>query len=307
VLRAIESSWFKLWVMSLETGRNSATALLVLSSVLWGSSFVSIKIGLAYLNAFEFAFLRMALSAAILFAVFAPYRKISKSLFKEPAVWSLGILNGLAFTIQFVGLVYTTAAKTALLVDLNVVFVAMLSWKFLGEKFGARKGLGVSLGVLGAVLVATNGNFTALNGSEFFGDALVFSSGLIWAFFIILHKHAFSKAERTVAGLSSAVMFVTALALLPMAIISNSLHPAAVTVQGWVIVAYTAIMCTVLPYVFWLAGLKTVTATVASVIGLLEIIFAMALSTLLLGETYTPGTLIGAGLILLSAFAVAET
>lgn len=37
------------------TGRNSATALLVLSSILWGSSFVSIKIGLSYLNAFEFA------------------------------------------------------------------------------------------------------------------------------------------------------------------------------------------------------------------------------------------------------------
>lgn len=248
----------------------------------------------------------MALSAVVLFVVFVPYRKISKSLFKEPTVWALGLLNGVAYTIQFVGLLYTTPAKTALLVNLNVIFVAMLSWKFLGEKFGTRKGLGVSLGVIGAVLVTTNGNLAALSRGEFFGDILVFSSGLIWVFFIVLHKHAFSKTERTVAGLSSVVMFVTALVLLPMALLSGSLHPTTITFQGWVMVAYTAIMCTVLPYVFWLAGLKTVTATIASVIGLLEIIFAMALSTLLLGETYTPATLIGAVLILLSSLAVAE-
>jgi hypothetical protein len=65
----------------------------VLSSLLWGSSFVSIKIGLSYLNAFEFAFLRMGLSVVVLFVVFVPYRKISKALFMEPTVWALGLLG----------------------------------------------------------------------------------------------------------------------------------------------------------------------------------------------------------------------
>ncbi len=290
----------------METGKNSATILLVLSSILWGSSFVSIKIGLSYLNAFEFAFLRMAVSTAILFVVFIPYRKISAALFKEPSVWALGLLNGVGFTIQFVGLLYTTLAKTALLIDLNVIFVAMLSWKMFGESFNARKKLGVLLGVFGAILVTTNGDLTTLARGEFFGDILVFSSGLIWAFFIVLHKQVFSKEERSVASVSSVVMFVTAIALLPMALLSGSLHPTAVTFQGWVTVAYTAIVCTVLPYAFWLAALKTVTATIASVIGMLEIVFAMALSTLLLGETYTAVTLLGAVLVLLSVLAVAE-
>lgn len=290
----------------MRTGKNSATVLLVLSSILWGSSFVSIKIGLSYLNAFEFAFLRMAVSTAILFVVFIPYRKISVALLREPSVWALGLLNGAGFTIQFVGLLYTTPAKTALLIDLNVIFVAMLSWKMFGESFNARKKLGVLLGVFGAILITTNGDLTTLARGEFFGDILVFSSGLIWAFFIVLHKRVVSKEERSVAGLSSVVMFVTAIALFPLAFLSGSLHPTAMTFQGWVTVAYTAIVCTVLPYAFWLAALKTVTATIASVIGMLEIVFAMALSTLLLGESYTAITLLGAVLVLLSVLAVAE-
>jgi drug/metabolite transporter (DMT)-like permease len=246
----------------------------------------------------------MAVSAAVLFVVFIPRRKINITFLKDPNIWALGILNGAGFTIQFVGLLNTTPAKTALLIDLNVIFVAMLSWKLFGESFDIRKKLGVLIGVLGAILVTTNGDLATLGRGELFGDVLVFSSGLIWAFFIVLHKRVVSKEERSVVGLSSVVMFITALVLFPMALLAGSLHPTAVTFQGWAMVAYTAIVCTVLPYAFWLAALKTVTATIASVIGMLEIVCAMALSTLLLGETYTSVTLFGAILVLLSVLAV---
>ncbi len=287
--------------------KESAFVLLIISSVLWGSTFVSVKIGLAYLNAYNFAFLRLAVAALILLPALGLHGEFRAPALKERVVWLLGLLNGIAFSLQFVGLLYTTAAKTALLVDLNVIVVALLSWKVFQESFGPRKKVGVILGVLGAVLITTNGNLSTLANGELVGDLLVFSAGLIWAFFIVLHKHVLLRRDRNVIEMSAVVMLATAFLLAPMAIFFGGLDLVAVPLVGWEWVAYTALIGTVLPYGLWVLALKSVTATIASVVGMLEIVAAMILSSLLLKESYSMITLLGAVLIFVSILAVAES
>ena len=287
--------------------KESAFVLLIISSVLWGSTFVSVKIGLAYLNAYNFAFLRLAVAALVLLPALGLHGEFRAPALKERAVWLLGLLNGIAFSLQFVGLLYTTAAKTALLVDLNVIVVALLSWKVFQESFGPRKKVGVILGVLGAVLITTNGNLSTLANGELVGDLLVFSAGLIWAFFIVLHKRVLLRRDRNVIEMSAVVMLATAFLLAPMAIFFGGLNLVAVPLVGWEWVAYTALIGTVLPYGLWVLALKSVTATIASVVGMLEIVAAMILSSLLLKESYSMITLLGAVLIFASILAVAES
>jgi drug/metabolite transporter (DMT)-like permease len=281
--------------------------MLTLSSILWGGSFVSVKIGLDYVNPYDFAFLRLATSAVILLAVLGTQRKFELTAFKEPSVWLLGVLNGVGFTLQFVGLLYTTAAKTALLVDLNVVVIAILSWSLFGESFGSRKKLGVVLGVLGAVMITTNGDLSTLTQGQLVGDVLVFIAGLVWAVFIVLHKRLQTSRTRNVIEMSATVQSTTALSLLPMALILGGLDTSSVSVPGWEWVAISAVVCTVLPYALWVSALRAVTATIAAVFGMLEVVAAMVLSTLMLGEHYTEITLLGAVLVLTSIVAVAET
>ena len=291
----------------MEEGSTSAFALLVASSVLWGSSFVSIKIGLSYVGAYDFAFLRLAITAATLLAVLASLGKFRSNLLKEPTVWLLGLLNGAAYALQFVGLQYTTAAKTALLIDLNVIVVALLSWRMFREAFGLRKRLGVVLGVLGALLITTNGNPASLAKGELKGDLIVFVSGLVWALFIVLHKRVLMQRDRNVIELSAVVMLATSLVLLPVALLFEGLQFGTIPIEGWAWVGFTALACTVVPYLLWVAALKAVTATITSVVGLLEILAAMVLSSVLLGETYATVTLLGAVLVFASILAVAES
>jgi drug/metabolite transporter (DMT)-like permease len=286
---------------------DSAIALLVISSVLWGSSFVSVKIGLAYVNVYDFAFLRLAVASVILFVILILLGKFKPAALRDGSVWILGLLNGTAFSLQYVGLLFTTAAKTALLVDLNVIVVAVLSWRLFRESFGLRKQLAVILGALGAVMITTNDDLSSLGQGELFGDVLVFSAGLVWAFFIVMHKKLLLRSERNVVELSAVVMLVTAVLLSPMAALFGGLNLRAVSIEGWGWVAFIAIGCTVLPYALWILALKAVTATIASVVGMLEIVAAMILSTLLLGEAYSILTIVGAAMILLSILAVAES
>jgi len=287
--------------------RSAALALLVLSSILWGSSFVSVKIGLAYVDPYNFAFLRLVFGASVLLIVLLLRRRFRFAVLKQRSVWFLGILNGGGFLLQYVGLVFTTAAKTALLIDINVLIVAILSWWLFQEPFGKWKQLSVLVGVVGAVMITTNGDLSSLTSGQLLGDALVFLAGLVWAFFIVLHKQILLEKDQDVIELSTVVMLATALVLFLPAIILGRLPSSVIPVQGWALVAYTAIACTVLPYAMWIFALKAVTATVATVVGMFEIVATMILSSLFLGEVYNTTTLIGALLILVALFAVTES
>ena len=290
-----------------EGSNNSAIALLVITSVLWGSSFVAIKIGLTFVDAYDFAFLRLAVTAGTLFIVLVTRGTFRSKALKEPAIWALGLLSGMGYLLQFLGLEYTTAAKTALLIDLNVIVVAILSWRIFAESFGLRKQLGVILGVVGAALITTNGDLSSLAQGELKGDFLAFISGLLFALFIVLHKRLQMQRDRNVIEMSSVVMLATAIVLFPAALFLGGLNMRSISVEGWAWVAFTAIVCTVMPYALWISALKAVTATIASVVGLLEIVTAMVLSTVLLGESYATATLLGAILVLVSILAVAES
>ena len=217
------------------------------------------------------------------------------------------MLNGFGFMLQYTGLVLTTAAKTALLVDLNVIAVAILSWKFYKEPMTSSKLLGVVLGVMGAVLITTNGNPSAMAHGELSGDVLVFLAGLSWAAFIVLHKKFQTQKQMDPVELSAVVMVITALSLFPSSLVFGSLGFERIPLQGWEWIGFIALACTVVPYAIWVAALRAVSATVAAIMGMLEIVVAMILSTVFLGEAYSNMTLIGAVLILLSVFAVAES
>jgi drug/metabolite transporter (DMT)-like permease len=287
--------------------RSAALGLLVLSSILWGSSFVSVKIGLEYVDPYDFAFLRLAFAAPVLLVVLLLRKRFRFAVLKQKSVWFLGILNSGGFVLQYVGLKFTTAAKTALLIDLNVLIVAILSWWLFQESFGKRKQIGVFLGVLGAVMVTTNGDLSSLTSGQLLGDVLVFSAGLAWALFIVLHKQILLEKDQDAIQLSAVVMIATALLLLPAAVFLGGFPWSSIPVQGWQLVAYTAIACTVLPYAMWVVALKAVTATVATVVGMLEIVAAMVMSSFFLGEVYNTTTLIGALIVLVALFAVAES
>jgi drug/metabolite transporter (DMT)-like permease len=286
---------------------NFAIALLVVSSILWGGSFVSAKIGLEYVNAYDFAFLRMAIASAILVSALGLRGGMKASVLKETSFWMLGLLNGVAFALQYVGLVFTSAGKAALLVNLNIVMVALLSWRVFRERFGLSKMFGVGLGVTGGALIATNGNLSTLFQGEMFGDLLVFSASLVWAFFIVLNKWVLTRVEADSIQISAVVMLATAVVLLPFAVVFGGLNVGAVSGVGWAWVAFTAIVCTALPYGLWILALKAVTATMASLVAMLEIVAAMILSGILLGETYSTATVVGAAMVLASILAVVQS
>jgi drug/metabolite transporter (DMT)-like permease len=278
-----------------------ALVFTVFAGILWGSSFPMIKIGLKFVDAYMFAFLRFFLASALMFLILLFTRKLAFGFSKRQILF-LGVLNGFSYLLQYVGMAFTTASKSSLLVNLTAVWVAVLSLFILKEKFGSKKLFGIVFGIVGVFLVTTNLNFLELTRGTLVGDILVLSAGIIWSFFIIYNKKFVANSENTFQ-LMSWVLFVTVLPLVPFVSLSSNLS-LNLPIEAWVAIGYTAVFCWIVPYYLWLKGLKHISSATSTVVLLIEIVVAVIISNLTLGEGFTLISSAGALLISLAVILV---
>lgn len=265
---------------------------------MWGTSFPAIKIGLKYVDPYQFVFLRFFLASLIMFFVLLIKGNLGFEFAKRRTIWFLGIANGVAYLFQYVGMNSTSASKSSLLVNLSAIWVAVLSWLILKERLGIKRGSGILFGILGVFLVTTNLNFQTLGQGAIFSDLLVILSGVVWAFFIVYDKQLVSNAGDIIQPITW-VLFVTMLPLVPSLFFSTS-APSQLPIEAWLAIAYTAIFCWVIPYYLWSEGLKSISPVNSTIILLTEVLVALAVSSILLNDVLTLISGIGAFFIIVA-------
>jgi drug/metabolite transporter (DMT)-like permease len=282
-------------------GQRGAVVATLAAGLLWGSSFAVVKIGLGSIDPFWFVFLRFATASVVAFGVSIATGRTREVLvlLRNPLVIGLGVSNAAGFVFQFKGQTMTTAANAALLINASTIFVALASRVVFRERFGPHKVIAVIVGMLGVFLVTTGGRLSMTAGPALRGDLLVVAAAFLWTFFIVLDKKIVNDAAPDVRALTTAMVTITALAALPVALLLGRGGVPALS-RAWWPVPYTAVFCTVVPFFLWTWGLKRISATTSCVVLLVEVVFALALAALLLGERLSSGGLLGSALILAS-------
>jgi len=286
----------------LADNKKKALLLTALAGFLWGTSFPAIKIGLQYMDAYTFAFLRFLVAALIMFFVLLLTGNFTLKFSKKRLLLFLGISNGVAYLLQYIGMVFTTASKSSLFVNLSAVWVALISPIVLKEHLGGKKIVGVTVSLIGVVLMTTNLDFSSLNQGTIMGDLLVIGAGFLWALFIVYNKPLIKDNQNLVQSMTWLLIF-TLLPLIPTAAFSVSTF-ASLPLDAWTAIFYTAIFCWVIPYYLWLKGLRHISAATSSVVLLTEIIVAVAIATLALGEVLTVISGVGALFIIIAILIV---
>ena len=282
--------------------RKKAILYTVLAGFLWGTSFPSIKIGLQYMTPFTFVFMRFLVASVTMFSVMLITKNISFNFNNKRLIFLMGIINGVAYLLQYVGMVHTLAFASSLFVNLSVVWVALLSPLALKERLGSKKVVGVLLSLVGVVMMTTNLDFGSLGTVDVIGNLLVISAGILWAVFIIYNKPLVKETTNLIQSMTWILLF-TMIPLLPIATFSME-NVFTLSWDAWLAIGYTAIVCWVLPYYFWLKGLKQISPVTSAIVLLTEIIVAVIISTIFLGEILTIISGIGAGIIILAILLV---
>ncbi len=281
--------------------RNRDAFLILLASVLWGTSFPGSKLTLGTVDPLFLTFARMALGALLGLVVLAAMRRLDLRVFREPLVWILGAINAVGFDLQNEGILLTTATKTALLVNVNVVIIPALMVVFFRETMTRTKVAGILIGTFGVVVIATKLDPASLAGGQFAGDLLVFVAGVVWGFYVVGAKRMVDRGGDCVA-LAAGILSTTALlAAIPLFFVG---WPLPTSESGWLGIVYLGLVPTFTPLMLYVASMRTISPTISGILILLEVVVAAVLSFVLLQDALSAYTVAGGAMILLGAFVV---
>lgn len=281
----------------MDVGERRYEGLILFASFLWGTSFVAAKIGLEDADPFLYTMVRFLLGSAVLFIAMFFSGRFDAGIMRNRLVWLIAFLNACAYQLQHIGISMTTATNAVLLVDINVVFVALIAAVVLKEKIGPRIAAGMLIGLSGVVAVTTGGDPGSILSGTFTGNIAVFVSGILWAFFIVYQKKLLIT-ERNVMMVTTAVIFATAVFLVPMSVLLT--RNWSLSSSGWMSVIYTGIFCSGIAFLAYNAGLRRVGATSSSILLLMEIVFGILLAVVLLDEIPPPEVAVGGALIVIA-------
>ncbi len=282
--------------------KKKAVLMTILAGFLWGTSFPAIKIGLQYMDPYTFVFLRFLTASLTMLLILVISGKASFNFNKKRLVIFLGVVNGVAYMLEYVGMASTTASKSSLFINLSAVWVALLCPLLLRERLGGKKAVGVGVSMAGVVLMTTNLNVASLTQGAIIGDVLVVGAGIAWAIFMVYNKPLANSSKSLVLPMTLLLVF-TLLPLLPTGLLSAGSF-ASLPLEAWLAILYTAVLCWVLPYYLWLKGLQHLSPVTSAIVLLTEIVVAVTISTLFLGEVFTAISGVGAVLIVIAILLV---
>jgi drug/metabolite transporter (DMT)-like permease len=273
----------------------AAAAIMVGLTFSWGLNGVAAKLSYAGFSPVFVSVVRSAL-AGLVVLLWCRYRGIR--LFEsDGTLWPgllAGLLFGAEFVLIFVGLEFTTVARSALMVNTMPFWVLVGAHFLLGEHMTLRKWMGLAMAFAGVVLVFSDK--LSLPGPEAItGDIMCLGAGILWAATTLVIKKSrlsTTSAEKLLLY-QLAVSAVMTLPLLPLAGPAlreiSPLATGALLFQAVYIVAFT--------YILWFWLMRRYPAAGLSSFAFLTPAFGVLCGGFLLGEPLSARILAALGLI----------
>ena len=264
-----------------EDKRSIAIFLLLLTTVLWGTTFIITRTLIQDIPIFLYMGLRNLIGLIGFAPLLITFKKINKQIL------SFGIFAGViyffAMFFQTWGLQTTTAGKAGFVTGLSTIAVPFMAYLIYKKALDKKIWIAVSLSVVGMALLLLEGE-----SGIFIGDWLVLACAFLFAYFIVINDkyvrlvdvYLYSMVQlATVTGLSYLFSF-----LLGESYDLFSIEP---NLIFWLIMIYLGIGVTTSTFLFQNWGQQHVESSIVAIIFTLEPVFAMLFGILLGNETMT--------------------
>jgi len=208
----------------------------------------------------------------------------------------------LLYLFQFIGITETNAPTASVLINMNVIFIAILSGLFLHELLSKRRIAGILLSFLGVIVIMLSDlsvqhlSFTSV---FFIGCLLVLFSAFCWALYTLVGKRLLQTYDPFVIT-AYAFVFWTVL-YIPFVMMDITPVLFHISVNGWLAILYLALTCSIFGYLGWYYALQRIDASKAAVFLNFIPLFTILMS-ILLGEQLTWFFLLGAVLIIYGVY-----
>ena len=274
----------------------------VFCCLLWGSTWVFIKLGLRDLPPLTFAGARMVLAALVLLPFAARTRLSTLSRDDWLRMGAVGLLQiGTPYALLFAGQQWVASGVAAVLFATFPVWLLLLARALLpAQPLTPAKIAAAILGVAGvAVLQAPAMRELSMGARAAVGGAFIVAAAFLVALANVLIRRQLSHQEPVVLTFVQVASGAVLLVVLSAALEHG--RAAVWTPRAFGAVAYLAVFGTAIPYLalFWL--LPRIPVAAIGAIPLLDTTFAVCLATFILGEPVGSALLLGGALVLCGA------
>ncbi len=274
--------------------------LIVCASISWGTVGIANQTLYTYgtTNALSLSFLRLAIATPLFFL--ASWMRLGRNLFRiKPR--DLGVMMLMGSMIAFSQACYVAAVasdgvgvSTLIAICAAPVIIAVFTACIAREHLTPIILIALFAALSGTILLVGTRSHPGGGTLSLIGTGLAFISACGYAGFILCGRlltnsyHPFQM---------SAVAFGTGTLVLLVCAASTRLV-LVYSAWGWLILLYLGCVPTALGYVLFQIGIRSVSATVASIVTMCEPLTAAVLAWFLFREEFSPFGLLGAGLLL---------
>lgn len=250
---------------------------LVAMVLIWGYSWVQMKVALRYAHPFEFAAWRVGIGCAVLFAI-VKLRRPTLRLRSYRMAALLGFLQVALFvSLTHLALMYAGPGKTSVLTFTMPFWMIVFAHFILGEKMRGAQWVAVALAFAGLVLIVAPWQLTSIVGS-----LLAIAAGAVWAITAVISKKWPIAAEDPLLFTAWQLLF----GFLALATLAAVVPHGPIQWTGEFVFAllFSSLLATALGWWLWTYVLATMPAGIAGLNSLGIPVIAVIGSAIQLGE-----------------------
>ena len=291
---------------NLPTGQFGGYLALSITCVVWGTTWVASKIGIAHMPALQMASIRQFFGGICFVLFFMLYKKLPFPNRKQfgrlimMAILMFVFANGLStWSLKYIptGL----SALVGTLYPLSVVIIEMLFFK--SRQVTILTFIGLLLGLSGIGIVFYETAFHHQSGGFLFGVGLSVIAMLSWSFgSLILTRSTFEMNPYYAIGwqmlISSAILFIFA------KLAGQTIAIESITAKAWWVIVYLVLAGSILSFIAFIYSMKKLPVAIASLYAYINPLVAMLVAAMVLNEKLTIYILWGAIITLLGVFLV---
>ncbi len=273
---------------------------LILTTVIWGGTFIAGRIAVQDVGVFSIAFLRFTIAALLLLGINAHQGNIQKLTPKEwGGIVCLGLTGILAYNAFFLGgLKLLPASRASLIVALNPIAIALSSAIIFRESLSKLKLFGILISLTGVSIILSKGNpIDLIKTGIDTGDLLLFGCVASWVSYTLIGNQVLKTVSNLTATTYSCL--IGAITLLPIALKEGLLTDLPkLSLNAGFSTAYMGVFGTVIAFLWYSEGIRKLGTIRTGIFTNLVPTTAVLIGVFGFGEPLTTSIVIGGTLVI---------
>jgi len=288
------------------TQKQKAYIALVITSIVWGTTWVAMKLGVKGMPALQLAAIRQLLGGVIFLSFFTFIKKTPLPTFKQLkqlfflSIFTFVLANGFSTW----SLKYIASGLGALIGALYPLCVVLIGFFFYKKKNITKLSIaGILIGFIGLVVVLYENAIGAHSNNYFFGILLSFIAMISWSYNTIVMSQ--EKIEvNPYLGLGWQMIFGSIMMLI-IAYASKEVVPiSSIPATTWWAIFYLITAGSILAFIAFIYSMKHLPTSIATLYAYINPIVAIGIGSFMLNEHITAKLIIGSLITLAGVYLV---